>query len=158
MFYIYSFRLSLSIKLMRNNITFLCIVLTFLAKKLLEMNRAISIKGDEWLFNDYKIVKIVKSKSPRIAFQRHGYKYTRGLSITKEAFLKMEDVTIVPSMRIELEPNVFLTNYGTSIHLVKYCLTKDGKRCDGGFFTFTPKEWIFYWTNIRQCILTYLSR
>ena len=105
----------------------------------------------KWFFNDHKVVKVAKNS--HVIFQRKGNKYTRGLGISKDAFFKMEDVTIVPSMRIELEPEVWLINYGRSVHMVKYCLTRDKKRCNGGFFTFTPKEWNYFWTSIRQNII-----
>lgn len=105
----------------------------------------------KWFFNDCKLVKIMPT-SGRIAFQRKNNHYTRGLSISKDAFLNMDDVTIVPGRRIELEPNVWLSNYGNAIHLVKYCLTQDQKQCNGGFFTFTPKEWIYFWTKMVKDI------
>ena len=111
----------------------------------------------KWIFNDYKFVKVFP-KDYRIAFQRKNNKYTRGLTISKDAFLKMEDVTITPGMRIELEPNVWLSNYGKSVHMVKYCLTKDQKRCNGGFFTFTPKEWNYFWTVIAKDVEKYLNQ
>lgn len=105
----------------------------------------------KWLFNTVKQVKVSRNKQ-RVLFQRKG-NYVRGLSISKEAFLRMEDVTIKPDMRIELEPNVWLINYGTDITLVKYCFTQDKQRCDGGFFKFTPMEWSFFWTHIRKEVM-----
>lgn len=113
-------------------------------------------KSNKWLFNDYKTVKLLGTNG-RIAFQRKG-KYTRGLSISNTAFLNMEDVTIEPGRRIELEPNVYLTNYGDQIHMVKYCLTADKKKCNGGFFTFTPTEWKYFWTKFRHDIVKALER
>ena len=110
----------------------------------------------KWSFDSYKIVKVLP-RNGRIAFQRKGGKYMRGLSISKDAFLKMEDITIIPDMRLELEPNVWLINYGNRIHLVKYCLTKDEKRCDGGFFYFTPKEWIYFWNELRRKIIDHCN-
>ena len=127
---------------------------------LLAMENAIkkySMNNGKWFFDDYKAVKVVANNS-RILFQRKGNKYTRGLGISKDAFLKMEDVSIVPDMRIELEPEVWLTNYGKSIHMVKYCLTRDKKRCNGGFFTFTPKEWNYFWTSIRQKVINHFDK
>ena len=111
----------------------------------------------KWLFDSYKVIKIF-GPTDRIAFQRKHSKYTRGLSISKDAFLKMEDVTITPGMRIELERNVWLSNYGNQIHMVKYCLTRDNKRCDGGFFSFTPKEWAYFWNTLRVAILRELEK
>ena len=115
-----------------------------------------NVKGGKWLFNSYKVIKLFASND-RIAFQRK-CKYTRGLSISKEAFLRMEDVTITPGMRIELEPNVWLSNYGNQIHMVKYCFTRDNKKCDGGFFSFTPKEWIYFWNTLRLEVLKQMER
>ena len=110
----------------------------------------------KWLFNDVKQVKVSPNKQ-RVLFQRKG-KYIRGLSISKEAFSRMEDVTIKPGMRIEVETNVWLSNYGKDITLVKYCLTRDNKRCDGGFFQFTPQEWSFYWRHIRKKVMEYFDK
>ena len=116
----------------------------------------IYIGNGSWTFDDYKVIKVI-ARNERIAFQRIG-KYVRGLSISKNAFLKMDDVTIVPGTRMELEPNVWLINYGKSINLVKYCVSKDGKQCDGGFFTFTPKEWNHFWTIIRIYVIDYFDK
>ena len=101
-------------------------------------------------------MKIIGAAKDRVLFQRKG-KYLRGVSISKDAFLKMDDVTIVPNMEMELEPNVWLRNLGNQIHLVKYCLTRDNKRCDGGFFVFSPKEWMHFWKKLRPSILTYFQ-
>ena len=70
----------------------------------------------------------------------------------------MEDVTVVPGTRIELESNVWLINYGTDVNLVKYCMTADGKQCDGGFFTFKPCEWRDFWTNMRPKLMDSIDR
>ena len=110
----------------------------------------------KWFLNDFKTIKIL-NKNGRVAFQRFN-KYSRGLSISKDAFLKMVDITIIPGDKMELEPNVFLRDYGNHIHMVKYCMTRDNKRCDGGFFTFTPKEWMYFWTRIRSEIIDSLDR
>ena len=112
----------------------------------------------KWFINNFKTIKIL-NKNGRIAFQRHSiHKYARGLSITKEAFLKMIDVTIVPGDSIELQTNVHLKDYGNEVYLVKHCFSRDDKRCIGGFFTFTPKEWINFWTNIRGSIVECLNK
>jgi len=103
-----------------------------------------------WNIGEKKIVKLMKNG--RVAFQQQKGRYNRGLSLSKDAFLKMEDVSITPATRIELEPNVWLINYGQCIQLVKYCLTKDQKRCDGGIFFFTPKEWMMFWNKTQQQI------
>ena len=107
----------------------------------------ISDKRFKWAFDDYKVVKIIQT-SQRVTFQRKG-KYTRGITISKEAFYKMDDVTLTPGLHMELEPNVVLINYGNRISLVKYCMTKDDKRCEGGFFNFTTKEWLYFWNDLR---------
>ena len=117
-----------------------------------------NVNNGKYLLNDYKMVKVIRGKNTRIAFQRKCNKYTRGLSISKDALGKMEDVTITPGMEVELESNVYLRNYGKQIHMVKYCMTKDAKRCDGGFFTFTPDEWIYFWTKIRAPLLDYVNK
>jgi len=108
-----------------------------------------------WSIADNKIMKLMKNG--RIGFYQCKGQYNRGLSLSIDGFSKMEDVTISPATRIELEPNVWLINYGSHIQLVKYCLTKDQKRCDGGIFFFTPKEWIMFWTKTRQQIQTSLA-
>ena len=115
------------------------------------------VENGKWTFNDYKIIKVIGAAKDRIAFQRKG-KYTRGLSISENAFMKMEDVTIMPGMELNLEPNVYLRHYGKSINLVKFCHTKDDKRCDGGFFSFTLKEWMQFWTKMRHAIIAYLKK
>ncbi len=113
------------------------------------------IQKGKWLFNDYKQIKIF-GKDHRIAFQRKG-KYVRGVSISEEALLKMDDVSIEAGMRLQLEANVWLTNYGNCIQITKYCVTHDGKFCSGGFFIFTLAEWTSFWNELRQSILTYLK-
>ena len=69
----------------------------------------------------------------------------------------MEDVTIRPGLKIELEPNVMLINQGSRIMLVKYCMTHDQKRCEGGLFNFTVKEWHFFWDTLRKEVGTALQ-
>jgi hypothetical protein len=112
-------------------------------------------RADKWCFEDYKIIKVLRNG--RLAFQRKG-RYTRGISISKDAFLKMEDVTINSGMRMELESNVYLSNYGDRIQLIKYCVTSDGKQCNGGFFNFSLKEWIHFWTTIRKEVLNFYDK
>ena len=94
----------------------------------------------------------------RIAFQRKGNKYTRGVTLSKNAFLKLVDVSIIPGMKLELEPNVVLSNLGKRIQLIKYCLTRDMKKCDGGFFYFTLSEWQHFWNKLQPAILERLSQ
>ena len=111
----------------------------------------------KWYFCDYKLIKVF-GKDNRVAFQCKGTAYTRGVTLSKAAFLKIEDVTIVPGMRLELESNCFLVNLGGRIHLIRYCLTRDKVRCQGGFFYFTRKEWQHFLEKlepaIRRCLLT----
>ena len=102
----------------------------------------------KWSFDNYKVVKIIKT-SEKVSFQRKGNAYNRGITISKEAFYKMDDVTLTPGLHMELEANVTLINYGNRISLVKYCMTKDEKRCEGGFFNFTTKEWLYFWNDLR---------
>lgn len=106
---------------------------------------------DKWSLSNCKILTVLYEDA-RIAFQRVGL-YTRGLTISRDAFEKMEDVTIIPGMQLELESNTWLLNHGNRIHMVKYCLTRDNKKCDGGFFSFTPKEWMYFWNTIRLEII-----
>ena len=115
------------------------------------------LNSGKWYFNDYKVVKVIGAGKDRIAFQKKG-KYTRGLSMTFDAFLKMEDVTITPGMQLELEPNVFLKHFDKCVNLVKYCETRDHQRCDGGFFSFSLKEWIHFWTKLREGIVDYIKK
>ena len=124
-----------------------------------QVSPSISAKRNKWYFNDYKVIKVF-GKDDRIAFQRKGSKftYTRGVTLSKRAFLNIEDVTITPGMKVELEPNCVLTNLGKRVHLVKYCLTRDKKRCDGGFFYFTLMEWQNFLNKMRPAILECLSR
>lgn len=103
-----------------------------------------------WRFHESKSIKIIGKG--RLCFQRKANKYMRSVTITQDGFNKMEDVSLIPGARLELEPNIILINYGTRIHLIKYCLTRDGKRCEGGFFYFTPKEWQTFWNDMYKAI------
>ena len=116
----------------------------------MERFQSSSTNKSKWFFNDYKRIKLF-GRDNRIAFQRKG-KYTRGCTITKEAFGAMDDVSLIPNMKIELDKNIFLINQGNRIIMVKYCMTSDGKQCDGGFFPFTSKEWQYFWTKLRAKI------
>ena len=103
----------------------------------------------KWCFDNYKIVKIIRA-SERISFQRKSNRYNRGLTISKEAFLNMDDITLTPGRKIELEPNVVLMNdLPKRISLIKYCVTHDGKKCEGGLFNFSLKEWCYFWNKLR---------
>ena len=124
-----------------------------------QLSSPISAERNKWYFNDYKVIKVF-GKDDRIAFQRKGRKYTctRGVTLSKRAFLNIVDVTITPGMKVELEPNCVLTNLGKRVHLVKYCLTRDNKKCDGGFFYFTLTEWQNFLNKMRPAILERLAR
>ena len=112
---------------------------------------------NKWYFEDYKLIKVFGADD-RIAFQRKGNKYTRGVTLSKDAFLKLVDVSITPGMTMELESNLVLRNLGKRIQMIKYCLTRDMKKCDGGFFYFTLSEWQYFWNKLRPEILERLSQ
>ena len=118
---------------------------------------SVSENRNKWYFSDYKLIKVF-GKDDRIGFQRKGNKYTRGVTLSRDAFHKIEDVTITPGMKMELEPNVVLSNLGKRIQLIKYCLTRDMKKCDGGFFYFTLSEWQYFLNKLRPAILEQLSQ
>ena len=50
-------------------------------------------KQYKWLFDNYKVVKIIKS-SEKVSFQRKGNTYNRGITISKDAFYKIDDVNL----------------------------------------------------------------
>ena len=114
-------------------------------------------KCNKWYFNDYKLIKVF-GVNDRIAFQRKGNKYARGVTLSKRAFYNIVDVSITPGMKVELEPNVVLSNLGKRIQLIKYCLTRDMKKCDGGFFYFTLSEWQYFLNKLQPAILERLSQ
>ena len=67
----------------------------------------------------------------------------------------MEDITLQPGLKMEQEPDVMLINQGSRIMLVKYCMTYDQKRCEGGLFNFTANEWLYFWKNLyKQMTIT----
>ena len=109
-----------------------------------------------WTISSDKFVKMF-GKYGHITFKRmtknDSNHQSRGVTISKDAFLRMDDVTLVPGSYVDLEKNVVLTNYGSKIQLTKYCFSKDDKRCDGGFFFFTPSEWFYFWNTIRPNII-----
>ena len=112
---------------------------------------------NKWYFRDYKLIKVF-GKDNRVAFQCKGTAYTRGVTLSKAAFLKIEDVTIVPGMRLELESNCVLANLGKRIQLIRYCFTRDKVRCHGGFFYFTLPEWQHFLHKIRPAIMERLTQ
>ena len=110
---------------------------------------------NKWYFDEYKVIKILES-SNRIAFQRKG-RYVRGVTISEDAFRNLSDVSIVPTSRQEIEKNTYIFNLGSRIQIIKYCFSRDGKRCEGGFFNFTPKEWQYFWISMRPKVINYLN-
>ena len=110
---------------------------------------------NKWYFDDYKVIKVF-GKNDRVAFQRKG-RYARGVTISKDAFRKLTDVSITPNYRLEIEKNTFIYNLGKRIQLIKYCLMKDMQRCEGGFFNFTEKEWQYFWNTLQPKILAHLN-
>ena len=109
---------------------------------------------NKWYFDDYKVIKVF-GRNKRIAFQRKG-RYVRGVTITEESFRNLEDASIMPTFRKEIEKDTYIYNIGNRIQIVKYCLTKDVQRCEGGFFNFTPKEWQYFWNTLRPKIISHL--
>ena len=112
----------------------------------------------EWTIAKNKCVKISSSQLKIHFTHRNARGRNHGLTISKEAFLKMEDVTITPGFRLMLEPRVFLSNYGRDIKLTKYCYSRDNQCCDGGFFLFTEEEWQTFWTKGRLGIQAKLNQ
>ena len=74
----------------------------------------VSLDNGKWTMDDNKVIKVIGALKNRVAFQWTG-KYTRGISISKEAFMKMEHVTITPGMELNLEDNVYLKNIGNMV-------------------------------------------
>ena len=114
-------------------------------------------KISSWNISTIKKVKLLP-RTLRVLFQRQMTNSMRGVSISSEAFAKMDDVSIAPLMSLELENNVILKNDGDRIHLVKYCTSFDDKRCTGGQFFFTPKEWQVFWNEIYNQIDQQITR
>lgn len=109
---------------------------------------------NKWYFDNCKLIKVF-GKNKRIAFQRKGH-HVRGVTITEDSFRNLEDVSIIPSFRKEIEKDTCIYNIGSRIQIVKYCMSKDECRCEGGFFNFTPKEWYYFWNTMRPKIMNYL--
>ena len=112
----------------------------------------------EWLIAKNKCVRIYSSQKKLHFLHYNASGRNHGLTISKDAFLKMEDVSISPGSSLMLESNVFLSNYAHTIKLTKYCFTRDKQRCDGGFFLFTEAEWQAFWTKIRLDIQAKLNQ
>lgn len=113
-----------------------------------------------WTISSDKFVKVF-GKYGHITFKKmtksDSNHRSRGVTISKDAFLRMDDVTIVPASYVELEKNVVLKNYESKIQLTKYCFSSDDKRCDGGLFFFTPSEWLYFWNTIRPNIIKFIN-
>ena len=116
---------------------------------------------NSWRLSNTKHIKLIPT-SMRILFQRElSSGKRRGVSISWHAFSQMKDVTLRPykAVVVSLEEDVFLNNYGDkTIHLIKYCNSKDNKRCTGGQFFFTMDEWKIFWNDIYDFICKYVSR
>lgn len=110
-----------------------------------------------WDISTSKKVKLLP-KTARVLFQKQMTNSNRGVSISPEAFAKMDDVSIAPLMSLELEKDVILKNDGDRIHLVKYCTTFDDMRCTGGQFFFTPNEWQLFWNKLYKQIDEYIKK
>ena len=112
--------------------------------------------NNRWIIARDKYVKVF-AKCGKVTFQRLTKKdlnhRSRGVTLTKDAFLKMDDVSIAPASHVNLDKNIVLTNYGRTIQLTKYCFSKDNKQCDGALFFFTPSEWSHFWNGIRSNII-----
>lgn len=109
---------------------------------------------NKWYFDNCKWIKVF-GENKRIAFQRKGHN-VRGVTITEDSFRNLEDVSITPTFRREIEKNTWIYNNGNWIQIVKYCTSKDTTRCEGGFFNLTPKEWQYFWNTMRPKIINYL--
>ena len=99
-------------------------------------------KRDLLHIDDNREIRVTKKG---VNFKRRQGKYFRSLYLDFDTFNKMEDITKLPVKRLELASNIALINLGDSIQLVKHCHSRDGKRCQAGFFTFSPDEWQAFW-------------
>lgn len=116
---------------------------------------------NQWAVGDSATVK-VWPRSQTITFLRkiRGGRAAphRGIRISKAALEAMEDVSLIPSHTIILEKNVELDYFARAIKLVRYCVSKDGHRCDGGFVIFSEQDWQSFWNNIRPAILDFFKQ
>lgn len=108
-----------------------------------------------WRLNDKQSI-CMWHNSQKVSFQRKvkGGRRTdyRSLRITRKAFEKMEDVTILPGRSILLDDNLELVYHGKRVKLTRYCMSRDQRRCDGQFFIFTEQDWQSFWNEIRPAI------
>lgn len=105
-----------------------------------------------WRLSDNKTIKLFQSKFTRVAFQKTTQgKPSRGLSISKEAFCRLHNMTTdiydaldykPKSPQVQLDDNVFLIFYSNHVKLTRYCTTRDNKKCDAAFFIFNGDEWV----------------
>lgn len=113
-----------------------------------------------WSISSEKYVKVF-GKRGNVTFQKMTKNdlnhRSRGVTISKDAFLKMDDVSFAPASHVNLDKNIVLTNYGRNIRLTKYCFSTDNKQCDGGLFLFTPIEWSYFWNTIQPKIVERLK-
>ena len=99
-----------------------------------------------WKLSDLKLVKITLP-SLRIIFLRKLPSGDRRIGLSMEAFSNIEDISNHPQFSISLDENTNLyDNCGRGIHLVRYCNSRDQKRCVGGIFIFTMDEWRLFWS------------
>ena len=109
----------------------------------------------EWPISNKKAVTI-RGSGHRVVFKWIG-KYNRYVSVSREVFDAMDDVSITSGMRLKLNNNVELVNYGTVIRLIKFCTSRDGKQCEGGFLNFSPSEWQYFWIELRPKIYSWMK-
>ena len=99
-------------------------------------------KRDLLHIDDNREIRVTKKG---VNFKRRQGKYFRPLYLPFDAFNKMEDITKLPVKQLELSSNISLINLGNRIQLVKHCESRDGRRCEAGYFTFSPDEWQAFW-------------
>ena len=114
-----------------------------------------------WRLNERQTI-CMWHRSHKVSFQRkvEGMRRThyRSLRITRKAFEKLRDVTILPGHSILLDNNLELISYGKSIKLTRYCLSRDKRQCEGNIFIFTEQDWQTFWNEIRPAIEIEFSR
>jgi len=113
--------------------------------------------SNQWTLGGNKFIRLYGGK---ISFQRSTetdrHHRNRGIVIDSHSMLQMDDVSIDPNYYKWLNEKVLLKNDGKGVRLTKYCISSDDKRCNGGFFYFTPEEWQYFWKDIREEIVSRL--
>ena len=111
----------------------------------------------KWICDDYKVLTAVNNS--HVIFHLKGDKYRQSaISISKDAFFKMEDVSIVPGMRNVLEPQLWIESFGKFVRMVKLYLNRETMEwCNDEQFAFTPKEWNYFWTSVRPNIIKHFN-